>query len=176
MLANALNEKDMHFMLFISTFLITVLANLCSGSRLLARNFTSIDGTRIYAEAVGSPLNRPLLWLHGDSFSGLVFDKQFHDPQLTESFFMVRMDLRGMGRSAKPANASNIEAWVPEKQAADVQAVINGFRLHKPILLGWSYGSKPLSLRYLSLVLMVYLSLFSRCSDHHSGLCFSAWS
>lgn len=111
------------------------------GHALDARNLTSVDGTRIYAEALGSPSNPPLLWIHGDSFSGLVFDKQFADPRLADSYYMVRMDLRGMGRSAKPANESDVNSWTPDKQASDVQTVIDGFGLHKPVLLGWSYGS-----------------------------------
>lgn len=135
----------MVFYLF-ALFLLGVLGDSALCFRLHSQNFTSKDGTRIYAEATGSPSNPPLLWIHGDSFSGLVFEKQFGDEQLLDSFYMVRMDLRGMGRSAKPVNSADVDAWTPERHAADVQAVIDGFALHKPILLGWSYGGTSLFL------------------------------
>ena len=128
-------------LLMYSYLLPLLFVGVCLGHTFDARNFTSVDGTRIYAEALGSPDNPPLLWIHGDSFSGLVFDKQFADPWLRHSYYMVRMDLRGMGRSAKPANESDVNSWTPDKQAGDVQTVIDGFGLYKPVLLGWSYGS-----------------------------------
>ncbi|KAK7681470.1 hypothetical protein QCA50_015562 [Cerrena zonata] len=141
MLDIGLQPPRMHFLSFTVAYVLFVLAGICTSLKIRARNFTSVDGTRIYAEAVGSVANQPLLWLHGDSFSGLAFDKQFDDRRLSESFFMVRMDLRGMGRSAKPTDPSNINSWTPDKQAGDVQAVIQGFGLRKPVLLGWSYGA-----------------------------------
>jgi pimeloyl-ACP methyl ester carboxylesterase len=47
----------------------------------------------------------------------------------------VRFDMRAHGRSGKPERPEDYESI---RYAEDVQAVIDGFKLNKPILAGWS--------------------------------------
>ena len=58
------------------------------------------------------------------------------------------MDLRGHGASDKPkgdAPYTDTSLW-----ADDVKAVIEGYGLDKPVLVGWSYGSRVIA-SYLSI-------------------------
>jgi pimeloyl-ACP methyl ester carboxylesterase len=58
------------------------------------------------------------------------------ESDLTDRFRLVAMDLRGHGQSEKPRDAyGDSRLW-----ADDVQAVIRGLDLDRPILVGWSYG------------------------------------
>jgi pimeloyl-ACP methyl ester carboxylesterase len=52
----------------------------------------SQDGTRIYADALGDPSNPPIVFIHGFSFSGTVFDKLFSHTQLLGRYYLVRLD------------------------------------------------------------------------------------
>ncbi|KAJ7930551.1 alpha/beta-hydrolase [Mycena leptocephala] len=81
----------------------------------------SEDGTIIYAEATGAPHNPHVVLLAGLSLSGCIYDDLCADPQLLETLYIVRYDVRGHGRSGKPTT--------PE---ARFQAVMDGFKLHKP--------------------------------------------
>ena len=51
---------------------------------------TSVDGTRIWAEATGTPSKPAIVFIPGFSYTSLVFDKQWTDPFMKTNFFMVR--------------------------------------------------------------------------------------
>ncbi|KAF8990563.1 Alpha/Beta hydrolase protein [Cyathus striatus] len=99
----------------------------------------SSDGTEIFTSAVGSPRNPPIVFIHGYSFSSLVFDDLFEDERLLSRFYMVSYDLRGHGRSGKP---NTTEAYVSNLFADDFVAVIKHFNVKSPLYAGWSYGGK----------------------------------
>ena len=95
------------------------------------------DGTRLSGEAQGDPQAPEILFIHGLRQSRLSWEKQFLDPALA-AFRMVRFDLRGHGDSDKPtalAAYSDADRW-----ADDVAAVIEGAKLRRPVLVGWSLG------------------------------------
>lgn len=102
-----------------------------------AKRLTSTDGTIIYAEAVGSPSNPQLVFVHGFSLSTVVFDCIFNDPDYAEQYYLVRYDTRGHGRSGKPRDAT---AYASEKFAQDFATVMQAFDLKHPVLVCWSLG------------------------------------
>jgi pimeloyl-ACP methyl ester carboxylesterase len=110
----------------------------------------SVDGTAIYAEAVGDPSKPALVFIHGFSMSCIAFDAIFADQQwnsaaylvrhpipflpITADLIKVRFDLRGHGRSGRPVDE---ESWESKRLAEDFAAVVDGFKLNKPFVLGW---------------------------------------
>ncbi|KAJ3554410.1 hypothetical protein NM688_g3129 [Phlebia brevispora] len=102
----------------------------------------SSDGTAIFAEATGRRENPAVVLIHGLALSGAVFDNLFADKRLTDKLYLVRYDLRGHGRSGKPATADGYASCL---FADDFAAIVKEFGLDKPILVGWSYGATVLA-------------------------------
>lgn len=98
------------------------------------------DGLKIYAEAIGDPSKPAIVYIHGNSTSSGVWDNQFFDEALGNTFYQVRMDLRGHGLSETPDNDSE-SPYDNKKQASDVAAVLDGFGVKNPIFVAWSYGA-----------------------------------
>ncbi|KAL0948311.1 hypothetical protein HGRIS_010903 [Hohenbuehelia grisea] len=103
----------------------------------LAKYFTSADGTSIYADAQGNPSKPAIVLIHGFSLSSSSFDGLLEDDQLTENLYIIRYDVRGHGRSGMPTAE---DAWESKRLCEDFDAVVQGFKLHKPFVLGWSMG------------------------------------
>jgi non-heme chloroperoxidase len=98
---------------------------------------TGGGGLHLAVHEYGQPHGKPILLLHGFSQCHLVWSKQYQSP-LADEFRLVCPDNRGHGMSAKPLaldHYTQADLW-----ADDVQAVITGLALQKPILAGWSYG------------------------------------
>ncbi|KAJ7077696.1 alpha/beta-hydrolase [Mycena belliarum] len=98
----------------------------------------SSDGTSIYAEASGLPQNLHLVLLAGLTLSGCIYDDLCADPQLLETLYIVRYDVRGHGRSGKPTTE---EAYHSKRFAEDFKVVMDAFELKRPVLAGWSMGA-----------------------------------
>ncbi len=95
------------------------------------------DGTALAGEAQGDSRAPEILFIHGLRQARLSWEKQFADPALA-GFRMVSFDLRGHGDSDKPVSLdaySDADHW-----ADDIAAVIDGARLRRPVLVGWSLG------------------------------------
>ena len=101
------------------------------------KHLSSADGTAVYAEAVGNPLNPHIVFLHGLALTNVVFDRIFHDADYAEKYYLVRYDMRGHGRSGHPQDA---EAYESERLAQDFAAVVDGYNLKTPVFVGWSFG------------------------------------
>jgi len=74
---------------------------------------------------------RPVVLLHAG-----IADSRMWDPQWVEwpsRFDVVRLDLRGFGRSGRPEGSFS--------HAADVLAVLDALELERPVLLGASFGA-----------------------------------
>ncbi|THH17321.1 hypothetical protein EW146_g3464 [Bondarzewia mesenterica] len=97
----------------------------------------SSDGCEIYAEATGHSSRPHVVLIHGVTFSGAVFDDFCRQPELLEELYIVRYDLRGHGRSGMPDSP---ESHQSKLYADDFMAVVRGFKLSKPVLVGWSKG------------------------------------
>ena len=93
-------------------------------------------GVALHAVATGPEDAPSILFIHGWSQHHLVWKKQFD--ALSDRFRLVAFDLRGHGSSEKPVDEAaytTSATW-----AGDVQAVIDGFALKNPVLVGWSMG------------------------------------
>lgn len=107
--------------------------------RVEERYVNGAGDTRIFVREGGSRHGYPNLMLHGYLFSSTVFQRQFQGP-LAEQHRLVAMDLRGHGRSDKPSEVAaydNARIW-----AEDVAAVVEALGLERPIIVGWSLGSR----------------------------------
>ncbi|KAJ6552093.1 Alpha/Beta hydrolase protein, partial [Mycena vulgaris] len=102
------------------------------------RILKSADGTDIYAEALGDPSKPTVVFIHGFSMSSIAFDAIFSDPRWIDNVYLVRYDVRGHGRSGKPADEAS---WESERLAEDFDAVVEAFALRRPFVLGWSLGA-----------------------------------
>ena len=84
----------------------------------------------------GRPDGEPIVFIHGITQSHLSWSKQYQSTLADE--FRLLPDNRGHGMSEKPAASDHYtkaELW-----ADDVKAAITELELHKPVLVGWSYG------------------------------------
>ncbi|KAL0960080.1 hypothetical protein HGRIS_011725 [Hohenbuehelia grisea] len=125
-------------MLKLATLVLLILPLLCAACDPVVKNVTSADGTTIYADATGDPGKQSLVFVHGFSFSGVVFDRLFTNKKLSKNFYLVRYDMRGHGRSGKPDSE---EAYKSARYAEDFSAVSEAFGLEKPFYVGWSLGA-----------------------------------
>ncbi|KAK0490144.1 alpha/beta-hydrolase [Armillaria luteobubalina] len=97
----------------------------------------SQDGTRIWADAAGTPGKPPVVFVHGYLCSALVWVKQFNDKHLLDNLYMIKYETRGHGRSDQPESP---DAYASEKHAEDFQAVCAAFNVTKPTVVTWSLG------------------------------------
>ena len=105
-------------------------------------DITGAGGTRLEIGEYGDPDGPPILFLHGYAQSRWCWSRQIEDPVLSR-FRLVTFDLRGHGRSDKPAapEAYNDGAvW-----AADIAAVIEQASLDGCVIAAWSYSGLILS-------------------------------
>ncbi|HEX8712659.1 MAG TPA: alpha/beta hydrolase [Terracidiphilus sp.] len=89
------------------------------------------DGAKIYYEDHGQ--GQPILLVHGWLCSCRFWQKNV--PDLSRSFRVVTIDLRGHGNSSKILTGHTIRQY-----ARDVRQVIDTLGLEDTILVGWSMG------------------------------------
>ncbi|KAJ7672085.1 hypothetical protein B0H17DRAFT_1084367 [Mycena rosella] len=58
---------------------------------------------------------------------------------MLEKLYLVRYDVRGHGRSGKPATPEGYDSAL---YAADFAAVCEAFGLNMPVFVGWSAGGR----------------------------------
>jgi len=91
-------------------------------------------GMGLYVQDIGS--GRPVVLLAGFGLSHPVWDRQVR--VLTDAGHRaICIDLRGTGRSDKPATGYEVE-----RLAADVEAVLATLDLRDVTLVGWSFGAQ----------------------------------
>ncbi|MCB1367901.1 MAG: alpha/beta hydrolase [Rhodobacteraceae bacterium] len=103
-------------------------------------------GVMLHVTDQGPPDAPALLLIHGWSQDSNCWQAQ---APLADRYRLVAFDLRGHGASDAPQIAgayTDGALW-----AGDVAAVIAALDLHRPILVGWSYGSR---------VIAAYLDVF----------------
>ena len=98
------------------------------------------DGVNISAQEWGNPAGKEIVFIHGFMQSHLSWSKQLKDPALAKQFRMISYDFRGRGGSDKIMDPALYNSW--EKFAEELNAVIQAANLKKPVLVGWSYGSR----------------------------------
>ncbi|EIW74739.1 alpha beta-hydrolase [Coniophora puteana RWD-64-598 SS2] len=103
----------------------------------VVKQLKSTDGNDIYAEAVGDPSKPAVVLVHGFMLSAGAFDNLFADQKLLDKLYLIRYDVRGQGRSGKPADA---EGHASSLYAADFKTVLDAFGVKKAVYCGWSLG------------------------------------
>ena len=117
---------------------------------------TGGGGARLHVVETGNSGGRPLVFLHGFSQSWLAWQRQMRST-LADDYRLVALDLRGHGRSDKPAAGyADTALW-----AEDVAAVLRELMLEQPVLIGWSYGT---------IVILDYLRVFGEDSVAGIGI------
>jgi len=91
------------------------------------------DGARIYYATYGKPAGPPVILLHGGLGNGDHFG--FQVPALAGQFRVIAVDSRGQGRSTLGKTKITYH-----RMAADVVAVMDGLKLEKASIAGWSDG------------------------------------
>jgi non-heme chloroperoxidase len=116
---------------------------LCSGAG--PRQLTCLKGAagvNLHVREYGKPTGIPILLIHGWSQSHLCWSKQYESP-LKDDARIVALDLRGHGMSDAPEEVNQYTDG--DKWADDIAAVIDELSLHRPVLVGWSYGGYIIS-------------------------------
>jgi non-heme chloroperoxidase len=105
------------------------------------RTFTvrTPDDVMISAQEWGNPAGLEILMIHGFSQSHLSWSRQFGS-ELAKSFRIITYDIRGHGASEKPLDAAHYRDH--KRWAEELNAVMEGAKLKRPILVGWSYGGR----------------------------------
>jgi non-heme chloroperoxidase len=95
------------------------------------------DGTALHVREWGQSDDPAVLLIHGWSGNHMCWSRQVGS-SLADEFRLVALDIRGHGMSDRPLDAgryTDSRLW-----AADIAAVIEQCHLHRPTLVGWSYG------------------------------------
>lgn len=107
---------------------------------MMNRGKIEINGQRIaYYESSGK--GQPILFLHGNSMSGLSFEKQFASP-LGEEYRLVALDLPGHGKSGPAPDPK--AAYTLPAYAAMVSEFVKILEIDDAVLVGWSLGGHVL--------------------------------
>jgi pimeloyl-ACP methyl ester carboxylesterase len=100
--------------------------------------FTATDGCKLYYEEHGA--GEHLLFIHGWSCNTTFFEKQI--AYFSKKYHVIVYDLRGHGRSDRgEATERNMTLT---RFAEDLHELIEGLRLDKVNLVGWSMGTSVL--------------------------------
>jgi pimeloyl-ACP methyl ester carboxylesterase len=94
--------------------------------------FTTSDGVRLYYEDVGT--GAPVVLLHGAAGSARAFDPLI--ARLSQSFRVVALDYRGLGRSARVTDLP------PTAWCDDVVALLDHVEIDRAHLAGCSLGAR----------------------------------
>lgn len=95
----------------------------------------SVGDVELHVHELGE--GRPLLALHGGpGLDGSVWFPGL-EPLAAEGWRILAPDHRGNGRS----DAGDPARWTVPQMADDVEAVISGLGLERPVVMGWSFGS-----------------------------------
>ena len=109
---------------------------------MIIHNVQGAGGVQLHVREWGKPAGIPILLIHGWSQSHLCWMKQF-ESELSDEFRIIAADLRGHGMSDAPLQ---VEQYTDgDKWADDVAAIIDQLTLHRPILVGSSYGGFVIS-------------------------------
>jgi len=88
----------------------------------------TINGTQLYVTIHGS--GRPVVLLHGGFMDSTMWDTQA--AVLAKGFKVIRFDLRGFGRSAKPKE--------PYRPTDDIAALLDHLKVRRAAVVGLSMG------------------------------------
>lgn len=111
-----------------------------AAARCRAIRIDGPDGPSISTQEWSDSHGTDCIFIHGFLQSHLCWWNQFSDGALTDELHVVTYDIRGHGRSDKIENENLYREG--KRFADELHAVIGAFTMHKPILVGWSYGTR----------------------------------
>ena len=91
-----------------------------------------INGLSVFLE--GNSRNKSIIFLHGFPYDHTMWKAQIDE--LSEKYFCVAYDIRGLGESQVDGGQFTMESFVD-----DLETIIDQLKLDKPILCGLSMGS-----------------------------------
>jgi non-heme chloroperoxidase len=94
-------------------------------------------GVELAVWEAGTPGRPAIVLIHAFSQNSQTWQPQL-ESALASEFHLVAYDLRGHGDSGKPLDAA--EYTDGGRWADDLAAVIRSRNLHRPVVVGWSYG------------------------------------
>jgi pimeloyl-ACP methyl ester carboxylesterase len=97
----------------------------------LHSGFAAVNGTRLYYEVAGS--GPPLVLIHGFSLDNRMWQEQV--PAFTESYKVIRYDVRGFGKSQVPTDESYTSP-------NDLRALLDHLGIGHAFVLGLSMGGE----------------------------------
>ncbi len=100
------------------------------------------DGVTISVFEYGNPRGPAIVMVHGFAQCHLSWAKQLNDGALAANFRMIAYDFRGHGDSDKIMDASLYSDGA--RFADELNAVMDAAQVDKPLLVGWSYGTRIL--------------------------------
>lgn len=128
-------ERDsgsFHFTMFICLYLVgqfLLLPVFCSAEKRTSQSgYVEVEGGRIFYEMSGTGL--PVVLIHGGFMDNRMWDDQV--PVLSESFKVIRFDIRGYGKSSKPG-----KDFYP---ARDLQQLLSFLNIEETAVAGLSMG------------------------------------
>jgi non-heme chloroperoxidase len=98
---------------------------------------TGGGGVELAVWEAGTPGRAAIVLIHAFSQNSQTWQPQL-ESALASEFHLVAYDLRGHGDSGKPLDAA--EYTDGGRWADDLAAVIRSRNLHRPVVVGWSYG------------------------------------
>jgi len=111
--------------------------NPSTGCRPL--KITTADGVGISAQDWGNASGPEIIFVHGMLQCHLSWSKQFDSP-LALKFRLITYDFRGHGGSDKPVDPNYYNDSA--KFAEELRAVMDAAGVRRPILVGWSFGTR----------------------------------
>jgi cardiolipin-specific phospholipase len=96
------------------------------------------DGNYIYCIQCGDPSKQPLVLIHGYLGSGVIFFRILK--QLTDHFFVITLDLLGMGRSSRPEWKAETLEEAEDFFVNSIEEFRRGMSLESFLLAGHSFG------------------------------------
>lgn len=103
------------------------------------RRILTPDGVGVATTGHGTDGGPGIVFIHGFSQSGLCWLRQTRSPTLAGCRSVV-YDFRGHGASDRPQAAQAYKD--PALWAGELDAVIRGWGLQRPVLVGWSYAGR----------------------------------
>jgi len=103
--------------------------------------FTTDDGPEIYYETTGDPKNPAIVLIAGASAQLIWWRDEFVQKLLDRGLFVIRLDNRDVGKSAKIGGPNDIErAYQVRDMADDVCRVLDALAIAKAHIVGQSLG------------------------------------
>jgi non-heme chloroperoxidase len=123
----------------ISTKTTFCTSQMTNATECVPHILTTPDSVTLSVQEWGNASGPEILFIHGICQSHLSWRKQY-ESKLGEKFRLITYDMRGHGASSKPLEAASYQE--NHRWAQEVDCVLQGLNLKRPVLVGWSYAGR----------------------------------